>query len=104
MFYKNFCFENILFDSSDRKSKDEDKNEDHCSDKDKINHLFYPLGILQKVLAELRKNSTAIYFSQKLMLESRQIVAREFFKDFFFEHALFENSNRKVAFLQLMIN
>ena len=83
VFYKNSYFENTLFENSDRKSKEKDKEEDHCSDKDKINHLFYPLGILQKVLAELRKDSTAIYFSRKLMLESRQIVVREFCKDSF---------------------
>ena len=60
MFYENSYFENTLFENSDRKSKDEAKDEGYCSDKDKRNHLFYPLGILQKVLAELRKNSTAI--------------------------------------------
>mgnify|MGYP007048375784 CR=1 FL=1 len=52
-------------------------------DEDKINHLFYPLNILQKVLAELRKNSTSIYFSPKLMLERIQNVVREFCKDTF---------------------
>ena len=43
MFYKNSYFQNTLFENSDRKSKEKDKEEDHCSDKDKIYHLFYPL-------------------------------------------------------------